>query len=119
MRRLLPHDEYYKLALPIKQLFGGDKEVPSPEMAPLCAVEEDEAGNIKGFLFLQLAFHLEPFGSLDHASFSGLKQVIDSALTNIPSMLYYVHVNSPAGEAVGASNGFTVAGTLLIGHPKV
>lgn len=119
MIRLLPHDEYPLLLEPIQLCFGPDKQVPSPEVAPLVAVEEDEEGNIKGFLFLQLAFHLEPFGSLDHSSFSALRSAIDSALTDIPSMVYYCHSDNSAGIDILKSKGFVPRGILLEGRPKL
>ena len=117
MRRLLPHEEYYKLAEPIRKCFGEDKAVPSPTAAPFCAVEEDEEGNIVGFLFLQWALHLEPFGSLKNVSLSALKNVIDSALTDIPNVVYYCHTDSQIGLEKLLSKGFVRKGVLVEGKP--
>lgn len=115
MSKLLPYNEWYKLEGPVKKCFGPDKEVPPPEVAPYCAVEEDDEGNITGFLFLQLVPHLEPFGSLGGVSFSKLKSEIDLALTNVPNMQYYVYVTNPEHEAVLVNKGFKVMGTMLMG----
>lgn len=117
-RRLLTYDEWTRLDGPVKACFGADKQVPPPEIAPMCAIEEDENGQIIGFLFFQLCAHLEPFGSLGGASFSGLKGVIDEALTGIPNIVYYLHTDSPQGVDVYESNGFTVKGIMLEGHPE-
>ena len=116
--RLLPHDEWHRLRTPVKRLFGEDKEPPSPEAAPLCAVEEDSAGNIVGFLFLQLCAHLEPFGSLGGASLSGLKAVIDKALLRDTGLSYYMYTDSPIGVAKAEQLGFERIGVMLKGSPR-
>jgi hypothetical protein len=118
MRRLLPSEEWHRLREPIKQLFGEDKEPPDPGVAPLCAVEENDEGDIIGFLFFQLAAHLEPYGSMGGASFSGLREVIDNALTNMPGIVYYLHTDSPLSQAVYESKGFKKIGVLLAGEPN-
>ena len=118
MRRLLPPEDWYKLREPIKQLFGEDKEPPDPGVAPFCAVEEDDDGNIIGFLFFQLAAHLEPFGSIGGASFSGLRETIDDALTGMPGIVYYLHTDSPLSQTIYESKGFKSIGTLMMGTPR-
>lgn len=109
-RRLLPFDEWDRLREPVKKCFGEDKEPPEPAFTLLCAVEE-EGDDIVGFLFLQLVPHLEPFGSLDHASFSALRQLIEQTLTSIPNFTYHLHSSSENGP-IYAKNGIQPSGIM-------
>ena len=119
MRRLLPANEWHRLREPVKVCFGADKEPPSPHMAE-CAVEENEAGEIIGFLFLQTVLHMEPFGSLGGASFSGLRAVLDEALalTADPNTVYYLHTDNSIGKKKFLADGFKEMGTLFEGSPS-
>ena len=115
--RILPPEEWHKLETPIKQLFGQDKTVPAPETAPLCVVEENDAGDIIGFLFLQLCARLEPFGSLGGASLTRLKAEMDRALEGIPGVVYYVGPNTTKGYQKAIELGFEYKGFLMQGSP--
>ena len=117
MHRLLQPNEWNRIREPLKTCFGQDKEPPAPEKAT-CAIEEDEAGNIKGFLFMQLAMHIEPFGSLGGSSFGELRKVLDNTLTGIPNMVYYLYTDNARGLDIFIKHGFRVKGVLLEGHPK-
>lgn len=110
-RRLLPFEEWDKLREPVKACFGTDKEPPDPTFTMLCAVEEED-DKIVGFLFLQLVPHMEPFGSVDHASFSALRKVIEDTLTLLPKFTYYLHSDDPKKGIIYTANGITPTGIM-------
>jgi hypothetical protein len=114
--RLLQPEEWDRIREPLQKSFPG-KEPPPPVLGTQCAIEEDEAGNINGFLFLQVALHIEPFGSLGGSSFGELRKVLDQTLTDIPNLVYYLHTDTSAGIAAFTKHGFKVKGILLEGSP--
>lgn len=77
--RLLPPEEWPKL-FPHMIQFGF--KVPDPKASSV-AVAEDENGEVKGYLWLQLALHMEPIEIMDpKVNFKRLVALHEENLTN-------------------------------------
>ncbi len=105
--RILPHDEWYKLG-PIVERHG--VKMPVPDFSKV-AVAEDFNGQIVGFLFLQMALHLEPLVIENPRVYMlRLLHTMDEALAGNKGLAYYCSTEGEKMARVVEIGGFKKVG---------
>lgn len=106
--RILPVDEWGRLYPLLQQTFPAEdiSQLPDPSIGSIAVAEDPETGEILGFMFVQMALHLDPFGCVSGKGVSVRKfhEIIESQLP--PGAVYYIFVrDEPRALAAAARNG--------------
>jgi hypothetical protein len=91
--RILKPEEWHRL----EAIFGRQGQIVPPYEAAMCAVAEDDSGEISGCLFLQIAVHMEPLIIENpRVNFLRLQKTLEAALEGRNGLPYYCFTDGSA-----------------------